>query len=301
MGVRFIPSILLGVVITTWKNVLGKIDKSLMLFVLFFTIILAICVLNAKLGANLNETFNTDGGLNYQTISYYSVFAFGMTMYLLTSQKNKRIYIAMLIGLALLQLYMAISAGGRGAFVLAIFFLFYYGLKKLTFWKLLLYVIIAVICFSIFESLFASNSIFSAGANRIFNFFGSSDAVENDGRWIRYGLAIDAFWESPLWGNGLGSVFYKVGFYSHNVFTDVLCEGGLLFFGLILYLFAKFFFISKKAIASDYRNEIVVIIFICSLTNLLFSGYYFAETGVWFAMAYMFCNKSHYINTVKSI
>ena len=62
----------------------------------------------------------------------------------------------------------------------------------------------------------------------VYSIFGNTEAIGTDNRWIRWNLAWNAFTKSPVFGHGLGSVFYEVGFYSHNIFTDMLCEGGVV-------------------------------------------------------------------------
>ena len=290
-GVRFVPAIFVGCVMLKIPDLLQKVEKALLPFIVLYTIILANIVFNAELGGNVGQTFNIEGGMTYQSISYYSIFAFGLTMYLIVFSKKSKYLRFLLIGLAILQFLMCIMAGGRGAFVLGVVFYFYFILKTISLKNAFLYIVLLGVIFLFLQLLGENNEVFSLGFNRIFNFFGDSDAVDNDGRWIRWNIAFDSFLASPIFGHGLGSIFYEVGFYSHNIITDLLCEGGILLvsiFGVTLY---AFYHRVKKLILLDYRYEIFVIIFLSSFMLTSFSGYYLAETGIWLSVFFILNKK----------
>ena len=236
----------------------------------------------------MNQTFNTDF-LSYQSISYYSIFAFGFTMYLIARCRDSYTHWGryVLIVLSILQVIVTIMAGGRGAFVLGCVFILYFSLKHISLAKLFSYGIIAIVALILINEILSNNEIFKMGFNRIFNFFGNAEAIGTDNRWIRC-----AFLESPILGHGLGSVFYEVGFYSHNIFTDMLCEGGVILMLIFIFLLLKFIRASRALIAENYRNEIVVIIFLCSFIMSSFSGYYLSDTGIWLSLTYVLYKKS---------
>lgn len=290
MGVRFIPAVLTGIYMLSHNDVMEKIERALLPFILLYTITLASVALTANVGVNMAQTFNTDF-LNYQNISYYSIFAFGFTIYLIVRCGDTHTSYGKyaLIALAILQVIITIMAGGRGAFVLGCVFIFYFALKHITFGKLLSYTLIIAIALFAINAIFSNSEIFKMGFGRIFNFFSNIEAIEADNRWIRWNLAWNAFIESPVFGHGLGSVFYEVGFYSHNIFTDILCEGGVVLLLIFIFLLLKFVRTSRLLIAADYRNEIIVIIFLCSFVMSSFSGYYLSDTGIWLSLTYVIC------------
>lgn len=183
-------------------------------------------------------------------------------------------------------------AGGRGAFVLGCVFTFYFVLKHITFSKLTSYTLIGLGVLLMINAILSNNEVFRLGFDRIFNFFGNAEAIGTDGRWIRWNLAWNAFTESPVFGHGLGSVFYEVGFYSHNIFTDMLCEGGVVLVSIFTFLLLKFVQASRMLIAEDYRNEIIVVVFLCSFVMNSFSGYYLSDTGIWLSLTYVLCKSS---------
>ncbi|MFK1926973.1 O-antigen ligase family protein [Bacteroides fragilis] len=270
-----------------------KVEYALLPFILLYTITLASVAFTANIGVNIAQTFNTDF-LNYQSISYYSIFAFGFNMYLIVQCSNSytryRRYI--LIALAILQVIITIMAGGRGAFVLGCVFTLYFALKHITFSKLISYILIGLAVLLTINAILSDNEIFKMGFERIFNFFGNTEAIGTDNRWIRWNLAWNAFTKSPVFGHGLGSVFYEVGFYSHNIFTDMLCEGGVVLFLIFIFVLMKFIRASQILITEDYRNEIIVIVFLCSFVMNSFSGYYLSDTGIWLSLTYVLCKNS---------
>lgn len=293
MGVRFIPAVLTGMYMLSHDDIMKKVEYALLPFILLYTITLASIAFTANIGVNIAQTFNTDF-LNYQSISYYSIFAFGFNMYLIVQCSNSytryRRYI--LIALAILQVIITIMAGGRGAFVLGCVFTLYFALKHITFSKLISYILIGLAVLLTINAILSDNEIFKMGFERIFNFFGNTEAIGTDNRWIRWNLAWNAFTKSPVFGHGLGSVFYEVGFYSHNIFTDMLCEGGVVLFLIFIFVLMKFIRASQILITEDYRNEIIVIVFLCSFVMNSFSGYYLSDTGIWLSLTYVLCKNS---------
>lgn len=288
MGVRFIPAVLTGMYMLSHDDIMKKVEYALLPFILLYTITLASVAFTANIGVNIAQTFNTDF-LNYQSISYYSIFAFGFNMYLIVQSRYRR-YI--LIALAILQVIITIMAGGRGAFVLGCVFTLYFALKHITFSKLISYILIGLAVLLTINAILSDNEIFKMGFERIFNFFGNTEAIGTDNRWIRWNLAWNAFTKSPVFGHGLGSVFYEVGFYSHNIFTDMLCEGGVVLFLIFIFVLMKFIRASQILITEDYRNEIIVIVFLCSFVMNSFSGYYLSDTGIWLSLTYVLCKNS---------
>ncbi len=293
MGVRFISAVLTGMYMLSHDDIMKKVEYALLPFILLYTITLASVAFTANIGVNIAQTFNTDF-LNYQSISYYSIFAFGFNMYLIVQCSNSytryRRYI--LIALAILQVIITIMAGGRGAFVLGCVFTLYFALKHITFSKLISYILIGLAVLLTINAILSDNEIFKMGFERIFNFFGNTEAIGTDNRWIRWNLAWNAFTKSPVFGHGLGSVFYEVGFYSHNIFTDMLCEGGVVLFLIFIFVLMKFIRASQILITEDYRNEIIVIVFLCSFVMNSFSGYYLSDTGIWLSLTYVLCKNS---------
>lgn len=287
MGVRFIPALLCGVIMLKEENALSYMGKALLPFVSIYTIVLASVIFNANANSNMVLTYNVEGGMNYQTMSYYSVFSFGLTLYLLVNSSFSKLVNFFLVIISFIQIVMALMTGSRGAFVLAIIIVAYYIFNHFSIKKAVLISSIVILISYIFFMNFENGYLLDMGISRIMNFWSDSSAIEQDSRWIRWNLAWNAFEESPIWGNGIGSVFYKVGFYSHNIFTDLLCEGGILLTGVCIYILFRFLVKIKYLISCDRKFELILIIFLCSFVNILFSGYYLSETGIWLSFVYI--------------
>ena len=146
--------------------------------------------------------------------------------------------------------------------------------------------VVIIILFLIFNQI-QSHSLFEMGSERILGFFSSKDAIENDVRWERITLAWNSFLSSPLLGHGLGSIFFEMGQYSHNVFTDMLCEGGLLVFILFLHNIIKFISIYRWKVKNNSRLNIIFTLFLSGFVLLFFSGYYLVEMSIWLPLAYV--------------
>ncbi len=287
MGVRFIPALLCGVIMLKEKNALSYMEKALLPFVTIYTIVLASVIFNANANSNMVLTYNIEGGMNYQTMSYYSVFSFGLTLYLLANSSFNKVTHLLLIVMSFLQIVMALMTGSRGAFVLAIVIVAYYTFNHFSVKKVIAISSLVILISYIFFMNFENGYLLDKGISRIVDFWSNSSAIAQDSRWIRWNLAWNAFEESPIWGNGIGSVFYKVGFYSHNIFTDLLCEGGILLTSVFIYILFRFLVKIKRLISYDRKFELILIIFLCSFVNILFSGYYLSETGIWLSFVYI--------------
>lgn len=292
---KFLPALLMGAAMHTERGVLEKVEKSLIFFVALYTYLLARFVFSSQLGLNQKETFDTDTGLNYQTISYYSIFTYGLTLYIISYGHYPRWIRVSLFFAAFLQVLLAMMAGGRGAFVLGIVFTLYFGLKRISLLNLLVYISLVAIGLYALQRYMAGSEMMQAGFDRIWGFFSDSEAIEDDIRWERYRLAWISFRHSPIVGHGLGSVFYEIGMYSHDVFLDVLCEGGVLLMGIFLLILFRFYQKSRFLLKVDSRNEIVIIIFLSSFVLLWFSSYYMSDTGFWLMISYTLSAKTRRI------
>lgn len=289
---RFIPSVLTGILMLSIDDVLRKIGRALLPFILLYTLGLVYVVFTCDIGVNVSM-YNT-GFLTYQSISYFSSFAAGLSMYLLTwyDDSYPRFWKCILRALVITQILISLMGGGRGAFVLCCILALYFVWRQKTLNKKFSSVIFLLIILLVIYTLMLNNENLTMGYERIFNFFGNNDKIETDGRWYRWGLAWDAFVGSPIFGHGLGSVFYEVGFYSHNIFTDMLCEGGVILITIFAFFIAKFIPALRKLVIIDQRNEIMGLIFIFSFVQLCFSGYYLSESGIWVSLTYIICQNS---------
>ena len=98
--------------------------------------------------------------------------------------------------------------------------------------------------------------------------------------------ALQGFRKSPILGNGLGSIFYEVGEYSHNIFTDVFCEQGLIGFIVLIsicFLVLRRYWTYRK----DGRAQLAFLIMFAGFFLLLLSGYYLYHSEIWFGLGFI--------------
>ena len=228
-------------------------------------------------------------GWDYQVISYYMADCFLLNAYFLLFFKDrKRNLYQKIINFAVvitmfLDAFQVYNSGGRGGAVLQTFAIIYilwylYKNKYISNYHLFLIVLVSIIVFFIIAN--KMNLWDSAGMGRITN----SDSKGFDGRLELYDSAINYWMKSPIIGYGLGSIWYTVGFYSHNFFTDVLAEGGMIgFLIMITILFKALVRVYRFSIA-DQKLVLVMFYSFTGLIMLLFSTYWFDNEQFWFLM-----------------
>lgn len=240
--------------------------------------------------------------LEYQSISYYAVFAFGITAFLLLhSDDMDRMGISLFKGkywdfvyitMMLIQVFSMLSGGGRGAFVLLIVYVLYLLLsiifnphKAFTVVGGLLFILLLISLFGLVNRLDLSS--FFDGYNRIRSFFTNLD-LANDQRSHIYNTAIDIYKEKPIFGGGIGSVYYRLGSYSHNLFLDVLIDTGIV--GLVIVMLVLFSFLRKArmVLKSSWEYQLPVLMFVGSFVFLMFSSNILIDGCLWFGLVFVF-------------
>ena len=228
-------------------------------------------------------------GFLYQNISHYSAYGLGMNMFLLNEYKDRHrskwLSITFLI-LTLLQLFTAFMSGGRGGVFIAIVLLAYgiltiYGFKRA--YKVVLPVAIVVLAVNLIFSPMIDRFGFSmSGLTRVLNFFSTRNSdLSTLGRANLVRNAMAAFHERPVFGHGIGSIFYLIGNYSHNLFTDVLAETGVVGLIIVALIMIAFFRKIKWLYSEGSLYRFLLMVFICGITLNLVSGYLWVNQHVW--------------------
>ena len=123
----------------------------------------------------------------------------------------------------------------------------------------------------------------------------SNEDVSN-GRSQLYGNAISGFISSPIWGNGLG-VFEQrnEGLYVHNIFLEVLYEGGIMLSVVFIYGFIRFLKLVYRCreIEKDCYT-FVLMLFVLGCSILLFSNTLWRVVTFWLFLGVTF-NKFKYV------
>lgn len=247
---------------------------------------------------------DNENGLNYQSASYMAAYASALMEYfLLTRNDNEQLKITKKKGFGVLAVIIIVIdfmcillAGGRGGLVTAIIYLivtYFLEIKREgSFNKLhlkrALYCILFLSIACVLIQCVKNMNINVSGYERIISFLQTGDS---NGRDIIRAKAIASFAQRPILGHGLGSVFYEIQSYSHNLFTDVLVESGIV--GLFVML-GILIVVYKKAIAlirEDYSNCIWIYFFLAGFCISMFSGYYLGNVPLWWGIVFIICLK----------
>ena len=176
--------------------------------------------------------------------------------------------------------------GGRGAMVflvLVTLFIVYklISINKAHRTRFLLYIFIIGFIFAYIASV--AGVWESDGFNRV-----ATNIAHDDERTRLVSIAFKSFFDSPLFGHGLGSVWYEVGYYSHNIGLDLLVETGIV--GTIIGVVIIFVMIKRmmKLCSFDKSFIFLMIIFIESLIQGSFSGYWLNTPTLWLVFGMVF-------------
>lgn len=288
-GSYCVPAAYVGMRLARERNLTG-INKLLPFFVIPLTLIIG-----SNMGRYMAESVlvrEDASGLNYQSVSYFMSFFFSYSAYYCffsnVDHKGfwKRIlYFAMLANMFASALF-CLFGGGRGAFVYIVFITLY------LIWSLyssnkghrgyivLIIAIISVVFLYLFMKL---DVLDSAGMTRI-----TEQLTADDEREELLGKALDAFKESPIIGHGLGSIWWTVGFYSHNIVADLMAETGIIGTGIVLYVLLLIFCRLYKMYKLEKSILFVILVYLGTLVEVTFSGYWIAAHQLFFAYGFVF-------------
>ena len=260
------------------RNFIREILHWIIPFVCFFTFFLYLAVI--RLGNNSYSEL----AIGYQSLSYAAAYSIGLLFFFIKNYEIKKSWLKFfLLSLVIINLFVLFSGGGKGAFVLLCILLvcfFYTHLKKkITF------LFMGFALFIAFEKQIAINFIGQfAGGNRILALFLSNDVDKiTSGRNSLYEKGINTLLDRYFMGGGPGSVLYDVGFYSHNIFLDILIDWGFVFFSFCLLII----FIAVKKSFKNWNNESISFLFLIFLGQfimLFFSGSFYESFGLWFSI-----------------
>lgn len=195
-----------------------------------------------------------------------------------------------------------LSVGSRGALIALLLLLFIQYVssgknKKKRMVRLCLSIIVCVVGVSSFATIidFLSDYLQQKEVNmlaimRLQSVFDTGGDLTS-GRTSIYSEALSQFANSPIWGHGLGGFCDFSGAYPHNMFIQMLVEGGLLFFIPYLYLFIK---ACKQMCCypatSEYRR-FLVFLFCAGIVRILFSFYLWGSQFFWLMLIIMINHK----------
>lgn len=289
-----IPAAYIGIRLSKSLNI-ERINELLPFFIIPTTLLIGTIGIRYAMMAELaNSRSGEGGGLGYQSLSYIMAFSYSYSCYFLFIMKGRKglFWLFIRCTMVLLMLYsiiICLTAGGRGGFVYIVtisLFLFYYYIKssKKSHIKALTIAILVIMLITYLIGRF--NVMESAGMMRVME-----RLTEDDARMLLYQKAYNAFLESPIIGNGVGSIWWTVGFYSHNMFMDILAEmgviGGLFFIYIIVITIWRLMILGKV-------HPIFILLFIVfsgALVHNMFSGYWVSAIKLFFVCSFV-CSMS---------
>lgn len=226
---------------------------------------------------------------SYLILSFILFSFIGIYIY----NKHKAVVLLSIINLVI-YVPILLAIGVRGVYISIALFCFLILLNTSFFERnkkllsiiltLLLFFLLSVDWFDIIEKLrlwLANYDIEVYALEKYFIMFSNEDV--SNGRSILYSNAISGFFSSPIWGNGLG-IFEQMneGLYVHNIFLEVLYEGGILLSIVFIYSFTRFFrlvYLCKDIKKDHYTFVIVLFVLGCSI--LLFSNTLWRVVSFW--------------------
>lgn len=299
-----LPAMIIASIVSQDREIQENIKGCSPIIAVIFTIIAFVAAFFPTSATSGGYTDN-ENGLDYQSTSYMAAYAAGLNYYYMIVSKSmnwcapfsKRIFTLLIPCMILINFITILIAGGRGALVLFVFITCFMFLFKLYTTKFSLlksprfYIgIFVILLIGIMCVYFAQNSdIETSGFSRILAFIQKHDT---NGRNELREIALSKFNEAPIFGHGLGSVFFEIGTYSHNCFTDLLVETGMV--GCIISIVILIIVLSRLfKVSLNNPSEIMwLIIFFDGFIMSLFSGYYLATMPVLWVITFVLFRKN---------
>lgn len=201
--------------------------------------------------------------------------------------ERKKIINAILaiVGLALIFTY-----GTRGPMLAMIIFLFacifIYGLRN----KSVIFRFVYITCVSsiviwlltstvmVDTARYLSKTFSEAGfSTRIFDYFLKDEITVSKGRDIIYSSIEQSIKENLLFGCGLMGDRVIVNIYAHNLFLELLCQFGIVFGSLLIFLSIGLPLCALLIARKDSSFMFIVMLIIMVFTKLMLSGSYIEE------------------------
>lgn len=277
---------------------LSKIERWFEVFALLFSVATIIIFLIPQLKGQKLSSSVTENIISYQTGSYLASFSFGISLYFLFQNIEKsqfrifksRIYKVLSIVMICLQFYIAITAGGRGGVVLLFCYLILFLLKselvkKITI-KKLIYVLLAIGFVFIFIFFIYPILLNNEGFVRAFNFLniGGTSWNNSNGRNSVYNTVIDLIKKQPIIGYGIFNYFDILGYYPHNLFLEILLQGGLIY--IVLFMIFLVHYLAE--LSRYFKNDFFIIILsMYPWCELMFSVTYLTTPLFWFSLGWV--------------
>lgn len=291
-----VPAIYSAVYINA-KNMFKSMVKWFEIVMILGTIAIGISILNSFFKG---VRYTSLGGATYQCASYISAFTYGINLYFIFYGKDQErfkftktvLYSIINKILLIIQLFGVMVTGGRGGAVLVLIYTIYISVnvfkerKVSNLSKYILYMIVLFMFAFILQGLFSDNNLFKNSIQRITSYI-SKDGIDWDGtsgRDVIFKEAIELIKSSPILGYGLYGFLDLFPMYPHNIFLELMLNGGLIYTLLSIIIFVITISKYRKISKLDKRNRFIMILLLYPLTDLMFSGSYMRSGPFWFVM-----------------
>lgn len=137
------------------------------------------------------------------------------------------------------------------------------------------------------------NDVFRTGYMRATQFLAPGGGINwegTSGRDVVYLNTIHLIEQRPVLGYGLYGMWDVINYYPHNLFLEVLLQGGIVY--LIIFSWMLLLFVRKlfRMVKTDRRYRILGILFLYPFVMLMFSGTYLNTSQFWFAVVFVLLN-----------
>ena len=290
-GAMCVPAAYIGIRLAR-ERVGEELVRLMPYFVLFVSLVTFYLVISSSLAGSVLRS-DENGTFSYQSASYYLAFCYSYCFfYVFLKHKDKSGGIYEIAKKCIMFVFLifcgigCLLGGGRGAFVyivVATVYLLYrlFKLRRRYYFLTIILLIVASIAILFLSSRY--HVLQSAGFTRV------AESLTTDyNRFTSWKLGLHAFWRSPVIGNGLGSVWWTIGYYSHNIFVDLLSETGLI--GTMIFVSVILRILKVLIKKSYYSNAdlFYLLLFLGHISECLFSGYWLASPTLFFAFGYVF-------------
>jgi O-antigen ligase len=306
-----VPLILVSSLISSDEGSISLLKKISPFFAILFTIVSVFVSINHS--GDYGLAGNADANIDYQKTSYLAAYAASLCMYFILNFNNfawfpfvrKKIVKLVFCVLLFVNFLTTLMSGGRGGVMtfvaLIILFIYLKGKKSSSVKKIIFYTFFIVFgIVLIFQYLETNSSNYGGGFARLLLFVQEGDSSGRDKLLVS---ALKWISDSPIIGHGLGSVFFTLGIFSHNIFLDILIETGLL--GLIVFLTFIFKTLKKgiSLLKFNFSESIWLFLFVDGFVMDLFSDYYiggFPWISAFVIMNYRYLLHKSLLYTTKS-
>lgn len=240
-----------------------------------------------------------------QSASYYAAFLFIIDIYILRYKNycqsfaflDHKWFLFFKIFMLPYLLVVCFFAGGRGAVVLIIISLIFQAnlLKKLPvhyYGKgcLIVIVLSIVVYFGIGKLSIDYFDLLEHNYERISALVegGHIDTSASSGRDNIWKDAIDTWASSPLIGYGLFSYLDFFYIRPHNIFLEVMLQGGLVLLSILCYILLRTFIKYRKLLRTDHNQVFLMPFLLFTFVELSLSGSYWFEPFFWFVLVYIY-------------